>query len=227
VSVAGLIILLQDRVQVPSDLNDVKVIITAQYLFLMHSVQPVTHVETYALPQNVYNIATPSAKRLAKSHWCTFPHVISSIKVTEVSRTAVPGSFRVSFLALAYLKSSPTSWTSKIGLHVFDADLEDDVASEVTVWPRCHRILDVGIANTSLALTAGGEHCLAVTHSSPGPVILAHHIHCPSSSECVMNVKTLNVPEGMLSRSVLDFDGIRGRLCLIAGYTHIEVLDYA
>jgi hypothetical protein len=85
----------------------------------------------------------------------------------------------------------------------------------------------VGIATTELSLSASSGICMAVTHSSLGPVVLAHHIRRQQSSMWTMSVKTLELSEGFQSRGMIAFDGFRGRLCLLNGWTNIEILDYA
>lgn len=196
-------------------------VITAQHLFLMFAARATTMMDVYPLPKTI-DITTP--RRLAPSHKGAYSHAISSIQVIDDSSSSSSEDIRISFLSLVYIRPSPTNWTSKIGLYLFDADL--DITGSVNFTSRCHRTLDVGIATTLLSLTSRGENCLAITHSSPGPVILAHHIHRPSDSDCVMNVKTLKLPEGIQSRDMLDFDGIKGRLCLITGWTNIDIVDY-
>ncbi|KAF8195581.1 hypothetical protein BJ912DRAFT_148735 [Pholiota molesta] len=114
-----------------------------------------------------------------------------------------------------YVNRSPTTWTSKIGLHFFDAAVDPHGA--LTFTTQSQTILNVGIATTSLSLSSRAGICLAVTHSSPGPAILAHRIERHQNSGCNMTTRAIKLPDGESSREMLAFDGYRGRLCLITG----------
>lgn len=100
-----------------------------------------------------------------------------------------------SFLTLVYVTRSPTSWISRIGLHLFDVDLESSVAlSSLTIYMR----LDIGIATaTQVAVT--------VAQSLPAPKIIVHYIQ-HHDVECAMAVKVLTLAEGLQSRNMFYFE---------------------
>jgi len=205
-------------------------VITSRYLYLMFSLRSETLVDMYPLPTSP--CAATSQSKLPKSHSGIYPHAISNVQLVEAhhdppqSTTYARGQrTKTTFLALVYVSRSPTTWTSKIGLHVFDALV--DSTETLTLTTRAHTTLNVGIATTALSLSASSGICLAVTHSSPGPVVLAHHIRRQQGSVWTMNVKTLDFSEDFQSRDMIAFDGFRGRLCLINRWTNIEILDYA
>lgn len=194
-----------------------------------------TLVDVYRLPVLAGTLlpgTTP--KLLARSYHGIYPHAISDIRVMAdalhnrpfgKSKCHAPSKIAsISFLALVYLRRTPT-WTSKIGLHVFDAIV--DPIQTLSFITRCETTLNVGMVTTSLALSARAGTCLAVTHSSPGPVILAHYIQKHQDSRYTMSVKPLKCPKEIKSRQMLSFDGFRGRLCLINGWTYIDILDFA
>lgn len=207
--------------------------ITSRYLFLLFSLRDETLVDVYTLPKRM-DTAPPNTmhpRRLIRSHTGVYPHAISKIQVLETSsdtrlRTYNPLSkvddIRVSFLALAYVNHSPTSWTSKIGLHVLDAHVH--CTGMLTFITQSGRTLNVGMTNTMLALSTRSGKCLAVTHSMPGSVLLAHSI-TREESGCTMSVKAIDLPKGLQTRDILAFDGFRGRLCLINGWTKFDILD--
>lgn len=203
-------------------------VITSRYLYLMFSLRSETLVDMYPLPTS----PATSQSKLPKSHSGIYPHAISNLQLVEAhhdspqSTTHSKGQqTRATFLALVYVNRSRTTWTSKIGLHVLDAVV--DSTETLTLTTRAQTTLNVGIATTALSLSASSGICLAVTHSSPGPVLLAHHIRRQQGSVWTMSVKTLKLSEDFQSRDMIAFDGFRGRLCLINGWTSIEILDYA
>lgn len=205
-------------------------VITSRYLYLMFSLRSETLVDMYSLPTSPR--AATSQSKLPKSHSGIYPHAISNLQLVEVHHDppqsttySIGQQTRTTFLALVYVSRSPTTWTSKIGLHVFDAVV--DSTETLTLTTRAHTTLNVGIATTALSLSASSGICLAVTHSSPGPVVLAHHIRRQQGSVWMMGVKTLKLSEDFQSRDMIAFDGFRGRLCLINRWTNIEILDYA
>jgi hypothetical protein len=202
--------------------------ITSRYLYLMFSLRGETLVDMYLLPTSP--CAATSQSKLPKSHSGIYPHAISNLQLLEVHHDppqshSIGQQTRATFLALVYVGRSPTTWTSKIGLHVFDAVV--DSTETLTLTTRAQTTLNVGIATTALSLSASSGICLAVTHSSPGPVVLAHHIRRQQGSVWTMSVKPLKLSEDFQSRDMIAFDGFRGRLCLITGWTNIEILDYA
>jgi hypothetical protein len=205
-------------------------VITSRYLYLMFSLRSETLVDMYPLPTSPR--AATSQSKLPKSHSGIYPHAISNLQLLEAHHDppqstthSIGQQTRTTFLALVYVSRSPTTWTSKIGLHVFDAVV--DSTETLTLTTRAHTTLNVGIATTALSLSASSGICLAVTHSSPGPVVLAHHIQRQQGSTAwTMSVKTLKL-EDFQSRDMIAFDGFRGRLCLINRWTNIEILDYA
>jgi len=199
-------------------------VITPQYLYLMFSLRSETLVDMYLLPTSPSAAASPW--KLPRSHSGRYPRAISNLQFVEALPQLTTYSIaRTTFLALVYVGGSPTTWTSKIGLCVFDAIV--DPAGTLTFNTGAQTTLNVGMATTELSLSASSGICLAVTHSSPGPVVLAHHIRRQQSSAWTMSVKTLDLSEGFQSRGMIAFDGFRGRLCLINGWTNIEILDYA
>lgn len=194
-----------------------------------------TLVDVYPLPMLSGTLlpgTTP--KLLARSHHGVYPHVISDIRIMADTMHEGPSckskfhapskTAHISFLALVYLSRRPT-WTSKIGLHVFDATV--DPIHSLSFVTQCETTLNVGMVTTSLALSARAGTCLAVTHSSPGPVILAHYIQKQQDSRYTMSVKPIKCPKELKSRQMLSFDGFRGRLCLINGWSYIDILDFA
>lgn len=210
-----------------ADLNSMRYIITPKYLFFLFAMREQTHIEVYPLP--ILNPCRPwrSTRPLTRSHTGLYLFTVSSIQVVGHSSPITSPTIddtRVMFLALVYVNRSRTSWTSKIGLHLFEAQLSGQGALGLNL--KCQRVLDIGIATTSLALSANSETCLAVTHSLPGPVVLAHSIRNLQSSRPEMHVKALKMPDRMQSRDMLTFDGVRGRLCLVSGWTRIEILDF-
>ncbi|KJA21191.1 hypothetical protein HYPSUDRAFT_141069 [Hypholoma sublateritium FD-334 SS-4] len=226
---------MHEKVQNLSDLSNMKFAITPRFLFLMFPLRNETLVDVYPLPMLSGTLlpgATP--KLLARSHYGIYPHAISDIRVMadplpsrpfDESKCHTPSKTgSISFLALVYLKRSPT-WTSKIGLHVLDAIV--DPIQTLSFITRCGTILNVGMVTTSLALSARAGTCLAVTHSSPGPIIMAHYILKHQDSTYTMSVKPIKCHKELKSRQMLSFDGVRGRLCLINGWTYIDILDFA
>lgn len=207
--------------------------ITSRHLFLLFSLRDETLVDVYTLPKRMdtASLTTIHPRRLIRSHSGVYPHAISKIQVLETSteirhrisnQVLKCDDVRVSFLALVYANHSRTSWTSKIALHVIEAHAHrTGMLSFVT---QSGRTLNVGMTNTILALSTRSGRCLAVTHSMPGSVLLAHSITLEDSS-CTMNVKPISLPKGFQSRDMLAFDGFRGRLCLINGWTKIDILD--
>ncbi|KAF8967168.1 hypothetical protein BDZ97DRAFT_1656887 [Flammula alnicola] len=225
---------MHEKVQNLSDLHNLNYAITPRFLFLMFSMRSETLVDMYPLPKFADTTTPPPtlSGRLIRSHSGIYPHAISTIRVVETSLDqrqpkwhTLPQDTHTSFLALVYVSRSPRTWTSKIGLHLFDVTVDSN--GTLTFTTQSETVLNVGIATTSLALSARAGICLAVTHSSPGPLILAHRIQRHQDSKCSMSVKTLKPPDGLQSRDMLAFDGFRGRLCLINGWTNIDVLDYA
>lgn len=220
---------MHENVRNLSDLNCMNYVITSRYLYLMFSLRSETLIDMYRLPTSPG--AATSQSNLPKSHSGRYPHAISNLHLVEAhhdpphSTSSAGQQSRTTFLALVYVSRSPTTWTSKIGLHVFDAIV--DSTETLTLTTRAQTTLNVGIATTALSLSASSGVCLAVTHSSPGPVILAHHIRRQQDSVWTMSVKALKLSEDFQSRDMIAFDGFRGRLCLINGWTNIEILDYA
>jgi len=203
-------------------------VITPRFLFMLFSLRTETLVDMYILP---YIPTNPPGlhTRLSRSHSGIYPHAISNLQTvdtTSASRPSYVATYdgHASFLALVYVSRSPTSWTSKIGLHLFDVNVES--TGTLSFLTKSVRTLDVGIATTTLASNSRAGKCLAVTHSLPGPKIIAHYIQYYHDAECTMALKPLTLPEGLQSRTMLSFDGVQGRLCLISGWTNIEILDY-
>ncbi|KAH9480616.1 hypothetical protein JR316_0007216 [Psilocybe cubensis] len=203
---------MHENVQHLSDLSTMNYAITSRHLFLLFSLRDETLVDVYTLPKRLDN--TPSMllhpRRLTRSHSGVYPHAISKIQFLDrprLSNVALKGDdIRVSFLALVYANHSRTSWTSKIALHVIEAHLNrTGLLSFIT---QSGRTLNVGMTNTMLALSTRSGRCLAVTHSMPGSVLLAHTITLEDSG-CTMNVKAISLPKGFQSRDVLAFDGFR------------------
>ncbi|KAF5315212.1 hypothetical protein D9619_007099 [Psilocybe cf. subviscida] len=213
----------------PSDISNLHCVISARFLFVMFSARNETTVNVYTLPQTMPNVAHGAGNKLIpRSHCGVYPHVISSIKAIETypsgrpfGTDATPHS--VSFLALVYINAPHTTWTSKIDLHVLDAVVSPH-GGTVDMYTISKTTLNAGIASTTLALSAREGMCMAVTHSSPGPLILAHHIE-RRGTECTMSMKTIKPPRGLQSREMVAMCGFRGRLCLIGGWTYIEILD--
>lgn len=204
--------------------------ITPQHLFLAFSLRDETSVNVYTLPKHLDDL--PS-RDLVRSHAGIYPHAISKLQVLETlpngrgcssNPISVLEDVRVSFLALVYVNRSATSWTSRIGLNLLDAHVCP--TGSLTFTTDFRQTLNVGIATTVLSLSARSGKCLAVTHSMPGPVVLAHTIN-KQESGTTMKVKVLKLPTGLQSRDMLAFDGVRGRLCLIHGWSSIEILDCA
>ena len=197
--------------------------------FLLFSLRSETRVDVYSLPRLPDPVLPSFHTRLYRSHCGVYPHAVSSLQIVETSvnqsNTTAPNNHgHVSFLALVYVTRSPTSWTSKIGLHLFDVNVESN--GTLSFLTKSMRTLDVGIATTRLASSSRDGKCLAVTHSLPGPKIIAHYIQHHDDAESTMTSKTLSLPEGLQSRCMLSFDGARGRLCLTTGWTNIEILDF-
>ncbi|KAF8798936.1 hypothetical protein BYT27DRAFT_7122547 [Phlegmacium glaucopus] len=219
---------LHERIRNLSDLNSMNYVITPRCLFMLFSLRTETLVDMYSLPCISDPLSSGICKRLFPSHSGVYPHAVSSLQTVETSADyqsyTTPDHGHASFLALVYVSRSPTSWTSKIGLHLFDLNVES--TGTLSFLTKSVKTLDVGIATTKLASTSRAGTCLAVTHSLPGPTIIAHYIQ-HHDDECTMAVQTLSLPEGLQSRDMLSFDGIQGRLCLISGWTNIEILDYA
>ncbi|KAJ3503984.1 hypothetical protein NLJ89_g8178 [Agrocybe chaxingu] len=190
---------MHEKVRSLGDLSSLNLAFTPQYLFFTFSSRVETSIDTYTLP--TITEATPSLQGVVESR----------------------GS-HVSFLSLVYVSRTPVTWTSKIGLHLFDVFLEP--TGDIMFTTQASRTLDVGIATTQLFQTAQRGRCLAVSHSSPGSFLFAYHIERQGEAKHDMSVKPLKLPEGVQSRGVLSFDGVRGRLCLISGWTNIEILDY-
>ena len=204
-------------------------VITPLFLFMLFSLRTETRVDVYSLPCTLDPVPPGSHKRLFRSHCGVYPHAVSNLQIVETSAngrsySAVPDTGHVSFLALVYVTRSPTSWTSKIGLHLFDVNVESN--GTLSFLTKSIRTLDVGIATTTLASSSRDGKCLAVTHSLPGPKIIAHYIQHHHDAESTMTLKALTLPEGLQSRNMLSFDGVQGRLCLISGWTNIEILDF-
>jgi len=204
-------------------------VITPRFLFMMFSLRTETLVDVHSLPYIPDPLAPGICKCLFRSHSGVYPHAISSLQTVETSANGqpytAPDHGHASFLALVYVSRSPTSWTSKIGLHLFDMNVES--TGTLSFLTKSVQTLDVGIATTTLASSSRAGKCLAVTHSLPGPTIIAHYIQHHHDDDCTMAVQALTLPEGLQSRDMLSFDGVQGRLCLISGWTNIEILDYA
>jgi len=225
----------QERVRHTSDLTRMNYIITPQFLFLLFSLRTETLVDVYPLPQ-LDSSASGSLelpRSLAiRSHTGSYPHSISKVQLFEESPLlqtplqSLGGSDQqLSFLGLISLNRWPSGWTSKIGLHVFDIVLHPD--GTLTLTTESERVLNVGMSSTALHLCSRSGQCLAITHSTPGPVIFAHHIQRKDSG-CVMNVKSIKLPEDLVQiRHMLGFDGFTGRICLVNGWSNIEILDCA
>ncbi|CAA7261569.1 unnamed protein product [Cyclocybe aegerita] len=209
---------MHEKVRSLGDLSSLNLAFTPQYLFFTFSSRTETSIDTYTLP--TITEATPSlqGRHVIRSHTGTYPHAMSNIQVVESC-----GS-HVSFLSLVYVSRTPVTWTSKIGLHLFDVFLEP--TGDIVFTTQASRTLDVGIATTQLFQTAQRGRCLAVSHSSPGSFLFAYHIERRGEAQYDMSVKSLKLPDGVQSRDVLSFDGVRGRLCFTSGWTNIEILDY-
>lgn len=197
-----------------------KFLITPRLLFMMFPLRTQTLVNVYPLPR-IPNQVQPKCRGLLRSHCGAYPHPISTLQIVE---TSVNSDLSISFLALVYVTRSPTSWTSRIGLHLFDVNLES--TGTLSFLTTSIRTLNVGIATTTLGSSSRAGSCLAVTHSLPGPKILLHYIQHHHHAKSTMAVKALTLPEGLQSRDMLSFDGVEGRLCLINGWTNIEILDF-
>ncbi|KAF9556739.1 hypothetical protein CPC08DRAFT_76266 [Agrocybe pediades] len=218
---------MHERVRHLSDLTRMNFIITSQFLFLLLSVHSETLVDVYPLPQNESADEMPS--NLVRSHTGSYPHPISKLQlfdpsIVNTSIHPIEQDIQLSFLGLIFVNRGPTGWTSKIGLHLFDMILHPD--GNLTFTTQSERILNVGMSSTELYHCSRSGQCLAVTHSTPGPVIFAHHIQRKDSG-CVMNVKSIKVPELAQIRDMLGFDGFTGRICLVNGFSNIEILDCA
>ena len=204
-------------------------VITPCFLFMLFSLRTETLVDVYSLTHIPDPLSPGPRKHLFRSHCGVYPHAVSSLQIVETSKDhqsyAALDNGHASFLALVYVNRSPTSWTSKIGLHLFDVNMES--TGTLSFLTKSVRTLDIGIATTTLASSSRAGKCLAVTHSLPGPKIIAHYIQHHHDAECMMAVKALTLPEGLQSRTMLSFDGVKGRLCLISGWSNIEILDYA
>lgn len=221
----------QNHASDPSAMSNLQCVITARFLFVMFSLRNETIIDVYTLPQTAPDAAHGvSNKLIPRSHCGVYPHAISTIKAIETYPSGRPFATdttpdSVCFLALVYINHQRTSWTSKIDLHVFDAVVSPHGAT-LDMNTLSKATLNGGIANTTLALSARRGLCMAVTHSSPGPVILAHHIE-RKGTECTMTMKAIKPPHGFQSREMVSVCGFRGRLCLIGGWTYIEILDCA
>lgn len=207
-----------------------------------------THIEVYPLPHTKETMPS-SNSLLSLSHQGVYPHMISRSNLfnrrpsqkklaaapteedanpTECTKsTNVDSEETISLLSVVYMRQSPSpgAWTSKVNLHLLDARLRTSGAIEFST--RCSQMLQVGIAATTLSSTSHNGTGFAITHSSPGPTIRVYHIQDQDGSEPSMSAQTLKLPSGLQSREMLAFDGYRGRLCLVHGWTRIEVIDYA
>ena len=204
-------------------------VITPLFLFMLFSLRTETRVDVYSLPCILDPMPPGFHERLFRSHCGVYPHAVSNLQIVKTSTngqsyTAAPDNGHVSFLALVYVTRTPTSWTSKIGLHLFDVNVESN--GTLSFLTKSVQTLDVGIATTTLASSSRDGKCIAVTHSLPGPKIIAHYIQHHHDAESTMTIKELILPEGLQSRNMLSFDGVQGRLCLISGWTNIEILDF-
>ena len=94
---------------------------------------------------------------------------------------------------------------------------------------RCEEVLQVGITATTLAASSRDGVGFAVTHSLPGPTLRVYHVEDreEEGSKASLTAQDLTLPEGLNSREMLAFDGTRGRICLVHGWTRIEIVDYA
>lgn len=204
-------------------------VITPLFLFMLFSLRTETRVDVYSLPRILDPMPPGFQKRLFRSHCGVYPHAVSNLQIVKTtakdqSYTAAPENGHVSFLALVYVTRTPTSWTSKIGLHLFDVNVESN--GTLSFLTKSVQTLDVGIATSTLASSSRDGKCIAITHSLPGPKIIAHYIQHHHDTESTMTIKELTLPEGLQSRNMLSFDGVQGRLCLISGWTNIEILDF-
>jgi hypothetical protein len=197
-------------------------VITPRFLFMLFSLRTETRVDVYSLPCIPDLVPPGFYNRLLRSHCGVYPHAVSNLQVVETSTS--PDDDHISFLALVYVTRSPTSWTSKIGLHLLDVNVKSN--GTLSFLTKSMQTLNVGIATTTLASSSRAGKCLAVTHSLPGPKIIAHYIQHHHDAESTMTTKALTLPKGLQSRNMLSFDGVQGRLCLISGWTNIEILDF-
>jgi len=222
---------MHEKVRSSSDLDSMNYVITPPFLFMLFSLRTETRVDVYSLPRIPNPVPPDFHKRLFRTHCGVYPHEVSNLQIMETSAncqsyTAAPDNGHVvSFLALIYVIRSPMSWSSKLGLHLFDVNLESN--GTLSFLTKSMRTLDVGIAATLASSSRAGK-CLAVTHSFPGPDVIAHYIQHHDDAESTMAFKALTLPEGLQSRTMLSFDGVQGRLCLISGleWTNIEILDF-
>jgi hypothetical protein len=206
-------------------------LILSTHLLMLFPSRSETHIEAYQLPHQAGIVNGPLLYR------GVYPHMISRSSVFNrppTPLTTFPNTdkdtSKISLLAIVYMRQQPAGpWTSKVNLHLLEARLLPDPAADVGTIEfetRCSEVLQVGIAATTLAASSRNGVGYAVTHSLPGPTLRVYHIR-DDGGEPVLAAHDLKLPEGLNSREMLAFDGFRGRICLVHGWTRIEIVDYS
>ncbi|TFK40777.1 hypothetical protein BDQ12DRAFT_721394 [Crucibulum laeve] len=223
---------MHELVHTLSDLNYMNYLITPEYLVLMFSQRSETAIEIYPLPGVLSRNLQDN--QLVCSHRGIYPHSISKVQPfnlephssssNNTSSTRKSSDQHIAFLALVYTSRNPMAWTSKIKLQLVDIYFLS--GTSLNVVDRCDLTLNVGIATTDLACTSSTGSGLAVTHSTPGPLLQAYYISHNSGLKDPMKKKWLELPRDLGSRELLAFDGYRGRLCVIHGWSQMDVIDY-
>ncbi|KAH6911579.1 hypothetical protein BKA70DRAFT_860438 [Coprinopsis sp. MPI-PUGE-AT-0042] len=219
------------RVQNLGDLGHMSYLILPTHLLMLFPSKSETHIEAYQLPHQVGSTPGPLLYR------GVYPHMISRSSIFN-RPTCHNGTddnvdnTKIDLLAIVYMRQQTHGpWTSKVNLHLLEACLIANSASPSDVGTiefetRCSEVLNVGIAATTLAASSHNGVGYAVTHSLPGPTLRVYHVR-DDGGQATLVAHDLKLPEGLNSREMLAFDGFRGRICLVHGWTRIEIVDYS
>ena len=221
-------VLLQECVLAPSDLEDLQVHITENHLILMHSDpfgEACTWTEVYELP----HLSRTNGEWLRRSHKGQFPMALAVAEplcYKPVESLCPEPS--ILFLALAHgdhrMSLRPSSQ-----VHLLEAVLSP--SGTILFNSVASAVVDIDSNNlrqTKLFSSSRSGACLAVSCTLASSTYQTYHVQYGIGGNKI-GVATLNPPEAdKANRHIIGFDGFRGRLCWVRGWcpSRVHIIDY-
>ncbi len=217
---------LQERVLVPSDLEDLQAHITEDHLLLMHSdpfSEACTWTEVYALP----HLPRTGGEWLTRSHVGQFPLALAVAEPLCGDPTESPEP-SILFLALAHgdhrasLRPSSRAHLLEVVLTPSGKILFNSIASTAV------NIDSNNLRQTKLFSSSRSRACLAVSCTLASSTYQTYHVQYGRRGNKI-DVATLHPPEAdKANRHIIGFDGFRGRLCWVRGWcpSRVHIIDY-
>ncbi|KAF9013293.1 hypothetical protein BDQ17DRAFT_1419450 [Cyathus striatus] len=188
-------------------------------------------VDVYPIPENPIVLEDPI--RLDQSDSVMHPYAQDVARFTVIKHgsqykqsshaSSSLSGLHMLFLTFSYTDHDRYTWVpTKTSLSLYDISIAQN--GKVAFKKKGSLNVDMGFGMTDFISTSNEHMCLAVSHLTSG-IVLAYHIQHFEDKESNISIKELHLPGQ--SRRLLSFDGIRGRLCVLHGWSRIDVMDFA